>query len=225
MRFWERESVLAQVLKIAQWTGVLVIVAMATGLGLIILANVVVWGFAVSRMERDLLEVPEAPTAIVLGAAPGSPILDARLDAGVALWKAGKVKRILVSGGTDGTGYGETEYMWRYVRNQGVPESAITVDSFGVRTLDSVLRAHRVFGFERAVVVTQRFHLYRAIFLARCKGLQVSGYVADPVPTPEFDYSERREIPARVMAVVDVLIGRKARFGDQPPSFANHPAR
>ncbi len=194
-------------------------------MGLLVLSNLAVWSLSFSRVKEEPADLPSASVAIVLGAAPGSPILDHRLDAGVALWKAGKVKRLLVTGGTDGTGYGETEYMWRYVRKRGVPDSAITVDSFGVRTLDSVRRAKRVFGFEDVVVVTQRFHIHRSVFLARCSGLNVRGYVAAPVDSPEFRQAQMREIPARAMAVWDVATGKDARFGDQPPSFANHPAK
>lgn len=196
----------------------------ASLLGLFFCANLIVYCGGAGRMRADLEAVKPCEVAIVLGAGPGSPTLDARLDAGIALWRAGKVRRILITGGTDGTGYGETEYMWRYLLHAGVSPHLIVVDPFGLRTLDSVWRARRVFGFRDVVVVTQRYHAYRGVFLARCNRLDAQGYAAAPVASPEFAHSVRREWLARVVAVWDILRHRRPTHGDQPPQLANHPA-
>lgn len=193
--------------------------------GIFLGPNLAVFGLSSSHVEADVAEVTEAPVAVILGAGPGSPTLDARLDAGLELFRAGVVDRLLVSGGSDGTGYGETEYMWRYLRRKGVDADAILVDSLGMRTLDSVLRAKRVFGFERAVVVTQGYHAYRAVFLARWIGLDARAYVAGDVDSPEFRYSKRREWLARPRAMADIIVGKEARYGDQFPLLTNHPAK
>jgi SanA protein len=198
---------------------------LAGGLGWLLLTNAVVYLGAVGKVKHTVEQVPECEVAIVLGAGPGSPTLDARLDAGHALWRAGRVRRLLITGGTDGTGYGETEYMWRYLRRAGVPAEALVVDPFGLRTLDSVWRARRVFGFKRVVVVTQEFHLHRGVLLARWSGLEAVGFAAEPGTSPEYRFSVRREWLARPAAVIDILIGREPRYGDQPPNLANHPAR
>jgi len=204
--------------------GVLALFFVLAGLGAVVLGNAIVMIGAGDRLRGEVAATPEAEVAIILGAGPGSPTLDARLDAGLELWRAGRVPRILITGGTDGTGYGETEYMWRYLRSAGVPEKHIVVDPFGLRTLDSVWRAKRVFGFQHAIVVTQRYHLYRGVFLARRCGIDAEGFVAREVDSPEFRYSVRREWLARPFAVLDLVRGRKPRHGDQPPTLANHPA-
>jgi|TARA_B110000037_G_scaffold212998_2_gene266521 SanA protein len=193
--------------------------------GIFLGPNLTVLGLSLSHLETEVEAVPNAPIAVILGAGPGSPTLDARLDAGLELFRAGVVSRLLVSGGSDGTGYGETEYMWRYLRRRGVGADAIIVDPLGMRTLDSVLRAKRVFGFETIIVVTQRYHAHRAVFLARWSGLNAWGFVAADVDSPEFRYSKRREWLARPRALADIVTGREARYGDEFPLLTNHPAK
>ena len=197
----------------------------ATAAGGILLCN----GVVVAAGSLFLFVRPEqlkpAEVAIVLGAGPGSPTLDARLAAGLELWQRGIVRRLLISGGSDGTGYGETAYMWRYLVHHGVPASAITTDSLGMRTLDSVWRARKVFGFQSAIVVTQRYHAYRGVFLARWHGLDAEAFAAQPVDSPEFRHSVRREWAARAGAMFDVVVGTRARYGLQMPTMADHPSR
>lgn len=193
-------------------------------LGWVALSNLMVVALARGQIEDRLENIEWAEVAIILGAGPATPTLHARLDAGLELYRAGKVRLLLVSGGSDGTGYGETEFMWRYLRQHGVPPNAIVVDSLGVRTLDSVRRAKSVFGFSEVVVVTQRYHCYRAVFLAHAFGVGVQGFAATSVDSSEYRFSQRRELAARVMAIYDVVSRRSARYGDQPPALSNHPA-
>jgi len=122
---------------------------------------------------------PAVPWAIVFGAglAPGgepSPILAERLDTALALWRAGRAQRLLLTGNADPY-HDEIRSMWRYLTKGGVPERAISVDLEGVSTFDSCWRARGVFGIQRAILVTQAFHLPRAVFLARAAGIDAVG--------------------------------------------------
>lgn len=177
-------------------------------------SNLLVLAVGAPGMEEEVSEVPPGEVGLVLGAGPGSQALIHRLEAGVELWESGRVRFLLISGGEDGTGYGETDFMERYLLEHGVPPQAILVDNLGLRTLDSVLRARDVFGLRRIVLVTQRYHLYRAVFLARAAGLEARGLVADGAGDPEFADTFGRECLARVRAVLDVLFRQPAQYPD-----------
>ena len=141
-----------------------------------------------------------------------------RIEAAAELWRAGKVEYLIVSGNQQAGGRGKGAYdepadMRDALVAKGVPADHIYRDRAGFRTLDSVLRAKDIFGQERAIVISQTFHVERALFLARARGLDFSGYAAKDVP--EF-YGPRvrvREFIARMGAVFDVAVGRGARVG------------
>jgi vancomycin permeability regulator SanA len=142
----------------------------------------------------------------VLGAGPGSLYFEDRLDAAADLYKAGKVRHLLVSGAGDGEpGFTETDLMRTGLIQRHVPAAAITCDEAGVRTLDSMARARLVFGLDSVVIVSQSFHLPRAIFLAHHWGLDAVGYAADD-PGGDFMDTKGREWLARVLAVADTTI-------------------
>ncbi|HEY1335775.1 MAG TPA: ElyC/SanA/YdcF family protein [Myxococcaceae bacterium] len=122
---------------------------------------------------------PAVPWGVVFGAglAPGgepSPILAERLETALVLWRSGRVERLLLTGNTDPY-HDEIRSMRRYLTKGGVPERAISVDLEGLSTFDSCWRARGVFGVQRAILVTQAFHLPRAVFLARAAGIDAVG--------------------------------------------------
>ena len=122
---------------------------------------------------------PAVPWGVVFGAglAPGgepSPILAERLETALVLWRSGRVERLLLTGNTDPY-HDEIRSMRRYLTKGGVPERAISVDLEGLSTFDSCWRARGVFGVQRAILVTQGFHLPRAVFLARAAGIDAVG--------------------------------------------------
>jgi vancomycin permeability regulator SanA len=100
------------------------------------------------------------------------------MDEAVALFKAGKVEHLLVSGDNSRRGYDEPTIMRRLAIQGGVPPAQVTVDYAGFDTSDSCVRARRIFGVDEAVLVTQGFHIRRAIFLCRRAGLDAVGLVA-----------------------------------------------
>ncbi|MEU2611586.1 ElyC/SanA/YdcF family protein [Micromonospora sp. NPDC007271] len=159
--------------------------------------------------------VPEAPVALVLGAkveADGnpSPYLAARLELAQRLFDAGKVRAILVSGDNMHADYNEPEAMRRWLVERGVPTGKVVLDYAGFDTYDSCARAKRIFGVDRLTVVTQSFHLPRAVSLCRHLGIEANGVGDDTVRqyTRQWRISSTREYGACVKAVVDVVSGR-----------------
>ncbi|QFZ17097.1 SanA/YdcF family protein [Saccharothrix syringae] len=125
-------------------------------------------------------DVPEAPVALVLGAgltSAGTPsaFLAGRLDVAAGLYRAGKVRVLLVSGDNSSTDYDEPSAMRDYLVARGVPERVVVADYAGLDTWDSCTRARRIFGVTRLTVVTQSFHLPRAVALCRAAGLEAFG--------------------------------------------------
>ena len=152
--------------------------------------------------------VPPRPVAIVLGAqvfpnGRPSTALEDRLFVAAELYRLGVVQTLLVSGSGRAPEFDEPEAMKRWLCAQGVPAQHIVVDPAGVRTLDSMQRAAKVFAVSGAVVCTQGFHLPRALFLARRAGIDAVGARADRRPYANRRRNERRELFAQVLAVVD----------------------
>lgn len=186
--------------------GVLAIVAMIWGCE---------WRIESVARQRcfDAVEgVPEAPVAVVLGAAPRladgrvNLFFRPRLEAAARLFKAGKVKALIVSGDNGSKDYDEPTEMKRVLIELGVPEGRIVCDFAGFRTLDSMVRAKEVFGQSRFIVVSQRFHNERAVYLARASGIEAWGLNAKDVPVALSLKTFLREKLACVKAVLDVNV-------------------
>ncbi|WP_245669778.1 SanA/YdcF family protein [Micromonospora mirobrigensis] len=160
-------------------------------------------------------DVPEAPVALVLGAQvdpDGQPsaFLAARLEIARQLLAAGKVHAILVSGDHMDWGYDEPGAMRRWLVDRGVPDRKVVLDHAGFDTYDSCARARRIFGVRSATVVTQSFHLDRAVTLCRSLGVQANG-VGDETArryAPLWSRGVVREYGAADKAAWDVLSGR-----------------
>jgi len=129
----------------------------------------------------DPARIPPAETAIVFGAGltpdgRPTPLLSDRVHAAVQLYKAGKVHTLLMSGDGESPGHDEPAAMARQAESEGVPVAAIRRDPGGVRTYASCARAHDLFGVRRAIVVSQSYHLPRAIYTCRSLGIATTGY-------------------------------------------------
>ncbi|WP_370459161.1 vancomycin high temperature exclusion protein [Aggregicoccus sp. 17bor-14] len=166
---------------------------------------------------------PEAPVALVFGAGLAavrepSPVLAERLDKAVELYRSGKVKRLLVSGDNSDRRHDETRAMVAYVRARGVPEADVEADFAGLSTYDSCVRAHRVFEVRRALLVTQAFHLPRALFIANSIGVEAWGVAADEGRQGTRRYA-LRELVSRPLALAMVLLHAEPAFptGRTPP--------
>ncbi len=202
-----------------------------------ILALAALAWFADAQLDRaadpfttaDIAQVPARDVALVLGAAPIGPeggpnrYFEYRLDAAAALFEAGKAKYLLVSGDKRGDGYDEPTAMRAGLIRRGVPAAAIYRDVAGVRTLDSVLRAKEVFGQKTLIVVSQRFHVARAVFLARQAGIEAWGYEARDVDSPYSIFTTLRRYPSALRAYVDVWFDTPPQQGGTPVSIGIDP--
>lgn len=171
----------------------------------------------------DRAPTTDAECIVVLGAgvregAP-SPILEDRLAEALALHRAGRAKKVLVSGDHHTRDYDEPNTMRAWLEARGIPRSDIFMDHAGLDTYSSMWRAKHVFGVERTIVVTQRFHLPRAVWTARALGMTAIGSAADRRRYRGAAWFELREIVSRAKAFVDVASGRKPRHAGPTISF------
>jgi vancomycin permeability regulator SanA len=167
-------------------------------------------------------EAPVAPVVLVFGAglAPGgvpSSVLAQRLDTAVALWKEGKARAVLVSGDNSDRFHDETRAMRRYLLDRGLPETAVLGDDSGLSTYDSCVRAYSVFQVRKALLVTQRFHLPRALYIANSVGMDAWGVAADEGLPSTRRYAVR-EMFSRVLALAMVLVQREPAYTGTRPA-------
>jgi vancomycin permeability regulator SanA len=168
-------------------------------------------------------DVPPTDVALVLGALvdpDGTPsaFLTARLALAKRLYDTGKVRVLLVSGDHSRPDYDEPDTMRDWLVAHGVPASRVVVDYAGVDTYDSCARANRIFGVHQAVVVTQTYHLDRAVTLCRHLGVDATGVGDDSVRGRRFSWwrATAREQGACVKAVFDMATGRDPKFLGPP---------
>ncbi|MFW6597939.1 SanA/YdcF family protein [Propionibacteriaceae bacterium Y2011] len=166
----------------------------------------------------DATSVPPAGVALVLGASvepSGEPsaFLAARLDIAVQLYEAGTVQRVLVSGDGRTSDYDEPAAMRSYLMERGVAEADITTDPAGLDTFDSCVRAQQEYGVTSLIVVTQSYHLPRAVAACRSIGLAADGVGDDSVRrfSEVWDNGVLREYPANIKLAIDLI--RRAANG------------
>jgi len=147
-----------------------------------------------------------------------------RINAAAELYRAGKVKYILVSGDNSMESYNEPRDMREALIAAGVSAEDIYLDYAGFSTLDSVVRASKVFNIKSLTVISQQFHCERAIYIARAHGIEAVGYAAKDVSGVSATRVKFREYLARVKAVMDVaIIGTEPTFyGDDPYEIGSH---
>ena len=132
---------------------------------------------------------------------------DYRIEAAAALFHAGKIDFIIVSGDNRKEDYDEPKQMMVDLMALGVPEHKIFKDKAGIRTLDSVIRAKKVFGLNKFTIISQKFHNERAIYIAEKNGLDVIGFNAQDVTKSYGFKTNLREKMARVKVVLDIIFG------------------
>lgn len=189
---------------------------------LVALANVYVL-MSGGDSTGDVAEVPHAEVAIVPGAlvepdGDMSSMLAARVEQASRLWHAGKVEKILVSGDHGTWKYDEPDTMRKALVRDGVTPEDIFEDHAGFDTWATMVRARSIFGVRDAVVITQGFHMPRALYLADEAGIEVTGLTSDLQPWGyQGRKSEVREVLSRVKAIADVALDTPALAGPKIP--------
>ena len=176
---------------------------------------------AYGHRMHPVMEIEPARVAIVFGGgihANGQPsdALRDRLDTAIELYEAGKVDRLLLTGDNSFENYNEPGVMINYARAKGVPFEHIQPDYGGRRTYDSCYRARHIFELEEAILVTQRFHLPRALFLCRGMGINANGVPADKQTYVRIVWFQVREIGATLQAPIDLMRNNPAPIMGQP---------
>jgi len=194
------------------------VVAVLTGLVVLGLGpTAAVWGSTWTAAHHSAATTPSRPVAIVLGAGVGadgrpSPFLDERIGVAVQLYRQGTVKALLMSGDNSRTDYDEVGAMAARAEQLGVPASAIVTDHAGFDTYSSCYRARSVWGITAAVVVSQPFHVGRAVWLCRSLGVDAVGAQTGSDRETVTYFGWLREIPAIDKSVIDVVRDRTPMF-------------
>jgi SanA protein len=191
----------------------LILILCLVTLGIFALTRLIIVVATRPSIKSSIDQSPNAPVAIVFGAGLTrdglpSPVLQDRVRAAANLYFAGKVQKLLMSGDNRFQEYNEPQAMREFAFSLGVPMEDIVPDFAGRRTYDTCFRAKHIFGVENAVLVTQNFHLPRALFLCKQLGLKSSGFSADLRNYSRYSRTiwNIREIPATLTAVIDVWI-------------------
>ncbi len=173
--------------------------------------------FSGNKLFSDINDVPHMRAALLLGCVR---IYDGhvnlfylhRINAAVELWNSGKIDAILVSGDNSRTDYDEPTCMKEDLVARGVPAEYITLDYAGFRTLDSIVRAEKVFNLKDYIIISQPFHCSRAIYLASHYKQNVIGYCARDVKSAAGLKLRLREVLARNKALLDILINKNPKY-------------
>jgi SanA protein len=178
------------------------------------------------RIYRTPEAVPQRAAALVFGAGywpDGTPsdVMRDRVEAAVDLYRAGRVDKLLFSGDNRFADYNEPAKMREIALDLGMPAEDIVLDYAGRRTYDTCYRARDIFGLREVVLVTQRYHLPRALLLCQGLGLNAVGYVADRRPYVHIRAYWAREVPSLWLAWWDLHVRRPVPvLGDPIPLLA-----
>ena len=212
-----------RVKKLRRWTAALVVVGAVTT-GALVWADHVCQRAASGRIFPSVESVPGNDVALVLGTGRLLPNgrtnlhFTQRIAAAAKLYQSGKVRHLLVSGDNHVPGYDEPTDMRNALAAAGVPTNAITCDYAGFRTLDSVLRAHSVFGLTKFTIVTEEFHCPRALWIARRHGFDAVAFAAPDLQSKRWTWRVKvREVAARAWCAVDLYVWlRQPKFPGPP---------
>ena len=199
-----------------------IITAVLLLIGLVWTVNYIVSSTTQKQLYYDVASIPKNKVGLLLGTAKyndkGRNIVNLyyqnRIDAAVALYMAGKIDYIIVSGDSNTIYYNEPVLMKNDLIARGVPAKKIFMDNAGFRTLDSILRCRDIFGQEQFTIISQAFHDQRAVYIANHKGIKTVAYCAKDGDTVWFSYL--REKFARVKMIYDLVENTQAKYyGDR----------
>jgi SanA protein len=183
------------------------------GLIFIFLNDMMMAEKAKEKLYSSVKEVPSKNALLLLGTAKymvgggKNYFYTYRIQAALSLWKAKKVKAIVVSGDNGTKHYDETTTMFNDLVRAGIPARYITKDYAGFRTLDSVVRAESIFDLKDYIIISQKFHLERALYIAHAKGQKAIGFIAKDIAGTKAAYKMKaREYLARAKAFLDLYV-------------------
>ena len=191
----------------------------------IVAANIWVVTSTKDKVFSDYHQLPYSQVALVLGTSnkltDGSPnpYFENRIRTASTLYRSGKVTHFILSGDNRSVYYNEPMEMKKALIKEGVPDSVITLDYAGLRTLDSIVRSKEIFGQDKITIITQPFHCYRAIFISQFYHIDAVAIQAIE-PSPEVMVKVYvREYFARAKAVIDLYILKTAprHLGEKEP--------
>ena len=201
----------------------IIVIGFAVAVLLVLICNVKVKKSAEGRMFQDVSEIPYRRVGIVLGTTPvrpnGTPNLyyQYRIDAAANLYFANKISYIIVSGDNHKKDYNEPECMRRSLVALGVPDSVLYSDYAGFRTFDSMVRCKEVFGQDSVIVISQKWHNERALYIAQQAGMEAVAFNADDVQIKHaYLKNHTRELLAKVKVVLDVVFHKTPKFLGEP---------
>jgi len=185
----------------------------------VILANFHIEYSAQGKLFNNIEDIPKNRVGLVLGA--GKYVGESsrvnlyykyRLEAAFSLFKNKKIDLILISGDNSSIDYDEPSTFKQDLIHLGVPEDKIVLDYAGFRTLDSIVRAHKIFGLTNFTIISQQFHNERAIYLANNNQLNVIAFNAKDIKGKYGLRTKAREYLARTKAIIDVIINKQPKF-------------
>ena len=176
--------------------------------------------------DDEYSQLTDVDCILVLGAGiwgdKPSPMLEDRLNEAISLYKNGVSSKIIMSGDHGKTDYDEVNTMKNYAIQQGIPSEDIFMDHAGFSSYESMFRAKEIFGANKIVIVTQKYHLYRSIYIARQLGIEAYGVGADPRKYVGETYREIREILARDKDFIKCIFKPEPTYlGDTIPVSGN----
>jgi len=193
---------------------VFVAIMVMIGLFVVIGCQIAVTSAAKGRMYNDVKEISHREVGLLLGTSPlgrsGRPnqFYLRRLDATVALYNAGKIDRIIISGARRGDDYDEPTEMRNDLVKRGLPDSIFVLDGEGHRTISSIVRTKEVFAVDSVTIISQKFHNERALFLARHNEIDAIAFNAENTSSRRWRLMMvLRESLARVKAVAEAIFG------------------
>ena len=173
--------------------------------------------YTVMDRIKNIEEIKDVDTIIVLGAKVYddgrlSLMLKDRLDKTIEVYNELDIKTVVVSGDSEHKDYDETTKMKEYLINNGIPEEDILVDIYGLSTYDSMYRLKNVYGINKSIIITQKYHLYRSLYIANSLGIDAYG-----IPSSGENYfgqtaREIREIIARNKDFLLTLSNKKSQY-------------
>ncbi|TVZ47291.1 vancomycin high temperature exclusion protein [Olleya sp. Hel_I_94] len=196
----------------------LIIMAITIMVLAILMAHFYINYKAKDKLYNDVNVIPKNQVGLLLGTSKYTSnntinlYYKYRLEAAYLLYKNKKVERILISGDNSTSYYDEPSTFKQDLINLGIPADKIILDYAGFRTLDSVIRANKIFGLDSFTIISQKFHNQRAIYLAQHYNLNVIAFNAKDVIRRYGLRTKAREYLARTKAIIDVIINTQPKF-------------